>query len=124
MMFLNFQGPQNMTNPFRNDPDYPAQDTAKSIPQHAVLFIVDVSNTVADFVPISIMGGSYQEWQDPEWSNRPDYAAALALIDDTQAEGVIIKNIGSRINTKQKLIFTRGSGKMNVTSTPHVWIGN
>lgn len=123
MMFLNFGGVQNMTNPFADSADYPA-DGGGSIPQHEVLFIVDVSNTVIDFVPLSIMGNSYLEWQDPEWSNNPLYAAALALIDDTQADGVIIKNIGTRTSAKQKLIFTRGSGKLNTTSTPYVWIGN
>ena len=123
MMFLNFYGKQNMTNPFKDSADYPA-DVGGNVSQHAVLFIADVSNTVIDFVPLSIMVGGYQEWQDPEWSNKPSYAAALALIDDSQADGVILKNIGSRTSAKQKLIFTRGSGKLNATSTPSVWIGN
>jgi hypothetical protein len=123
MMFLNFYGKQNMTNPFRDSADYPA-DAGGNVPQHAVLFIADVSNTVIDFVPLSIMGGGYQEWQDPEWSNNPAYAAALALIDDSSADGVFIKNVGTRPAAKQKLVFTRGRGKLNVTSTPFVWIGN
>jgi hypothetical protein len=123
MMFLNFYGKQNMTNPFSGDSDYPA-DGSGNVPQHAVIFITDVSNTVVDFVPLSFAGAGYLEWQDPEWSNRPDYAAALALIDDSKADGVFIKNVGTRPAVKQKLIFTKGRGKMNETSTPCVWIGN
>jgi hypothetical protein len=123
MMFLNFGGQQNLANPFSDSADFP-DDAGGNVPQHAVIFIVDISNTVVDFVPVSLMGTGFQEWQDPEWSNDPAYAAALALIDASSAEGVVIKNIGTRMGTKEKLVFTRGSGKMNATSTPYVWVGN
>jgi hypothetical protein len=125
MMFLNFGGVQNLTNPFVNDSDFPA-DGGGNVPQHAVLLIVDISNTVVDFVPVSLMGGGYRVWQDPEWSNKPEFAAALALINEnsTESDGVFIKNIGVRTISKQRLTFTRGKGKMNATSTPDVWIGN
>jgi hypothetical protein len=125
MMFLNFQGTQNMTNPYQNSSDYP-QNGSGSVPQHVVLFIADITNTVRDFVPLSIMGTSpaYQEWQDPEWSNKPAFGTALALINGTSADGVIIKNIGNRAAPKQTLIFTKGIGKLDDTSTPYIWIGN
>ncbi len=123
MMFLNFYGTQSLVNPFINSPDYPATDTLGTIPMHAVIFIVDMTNTVKDFIPISIAGGDYVSWQDPEWSNDPRYAAALAVIDESRADLVIIKNIGDRNEKKESLIVTIGTGKLNETSTPYVWIG-
>jgi hypothetical protein len=70
------------------------------------------------------MGAPYREWQDPEWSNKPAYAAALAVISDTEASGVLIKNIGTRTTAKQTLVFTTGEGKLDITSNPSLWIGN
>jgi hypothetical protein len=119
MMFLSFSGVQSLINPYNGSSDYPAMD----LPFHAVFFIVDITNTVVDFVPISVMGERYQSWQDPEWSNDPHFAAALAMIDETKADFVIIKNIGDRSKKKELLTVTMGTGKMNVTSTPYIWIG-
>jgi hypothetical protein len=123
MMFLNYTGAQNLSNPFKNSADYPAIDALGTLPMHVAMLIVDMTNTVRDFVPISLMGGGYAAWQDPEWSNDPRFAAALAMIDESQADLVIIKNIGDRTALKETLVLTLGTGKMNETSTPYVWIG-
>jgi hypothetical protein len=122
MMFLNFSGPQNLINPFSHASDYPAFDSLGSLPMHEVIFIVDAANTVKDFIPLKIMKGSYLQWQDPEWSNNPRFLAALALINESQAELVMIKNIGDGNKTKDRMILTIGAGKLNDTSTPFVWI--
>jgi hypothetical protein len=123
MMFLSFSGVQSLINPYKGSSDYPAMDTAGALPLHAVFFIADITNTVIDFVPISVMGENYRSWQDPEWSNDPRFAAALAMIDETRADFVLVKNIGDRSKKKEILTVTRGTGKMDVTSTPYVWIG-
>jgi hypothetical protein len=126
MMFLNFGGsvPQNLINPFEDDPTYPANSQGV-LPMHSVLFVVDTTNTVKNFIPISLMGSGYSAWQCPQWSNKPDFAAALAASNDESASWdlVLLKNISSRGN-EQKLIVTLGSGKMNTESTPFLWIGN
>ena len=122
MMFLSFSGIQSLVNPFKTSPDYPAQDTAGTLLTHAVFFVVDITNTVKDFVAIDIMGSGYQEWQDPEWSNNPRFAAALAMIDESRSDFVIIKNIGDRSKKKEVLVATIGTGKLNETSTPYIWI--
>jgi len=59
----------------------------------------------------------------PEWSNNPQFAAALGVIDDAQADGIIIKNVGDPASKKAFLKFTLGKGKLDVTSTPYIWIG-
>lgn len=122
MMFLNFGGVQTMNNPFIGASDYPDS----LIVDHSVLFIVDYTNTVRDYVALSLLNkayGGYSEWQTPEWSNNPQFAAALGVINDNQADGIIIKNIGNHMATKTFLKFTLGKGKLNVESRPYIWIG-
>jgi hypothetical protein len=121
MMFLNFEGKQNMNNPFVGSADYPDS----FVQQHTILYIVDHTNTVRDYIPLSQLSaiGGYAEWQDPEWSNDPRFAAALGVIDDAQADGIIIKNMGDRTVAKAFLKFTLGKGKLDQTSTPYIWIG-
>jgi hypothetical protein len=121
MMFLNFGGKQSLTNPFLQNADFPADS---NLGMHAFMFIVDISNTVQDYVPVTIMGNGYHAWQCPEWSNDSAFAAAIALPDESSAtgEGVVIKGIGDRAAAKETLIFTRGDGKLNASSTPSVWI--
>jgi len=123
MMFLNFKGVQNMNNPFIGAADYPDS----FIVEHSVLFIVDYTNTVRDYVPLSLLNaagyGGYSEWQTPEWSNNPQFAAALGVINDNQADGIIIKNVGNHAATKAFLKFTLGKGKLNLESRPYIWIG-
>jgi hypothetical protein len=123
MMFLNFAGKQSLVNPFQQNNDFPADSI---LGMHAFLLIADINNTVRDYVPITIMGNSYHAWQCPEWSNDSSFAAAIALADEAAAtgEGVIIKGVGDRAATKETMIFTRGVGKLNFSSTPSVWINN
>jgi hypothetical protein len=126
MMFLNFNSVQALTNPFADDSAYPANSQGV-LPMHSVLFIVDVSNTVINFIPISIMAnyGTYSAWQCPQWSNNPNFAAALAASNDesTSWDLVLIKNVSYR-RKEIPLKMTVGSGKMNTESTPCLWIGN
>jgi hypothetical protein len=96
------------------------------IPMHRILFIVNTQNTVVDYVSLDLLMakyGTYQEWQDPEWSNNPRFAAALGVIDDANADGVIIKGVGDATIVKEVLKVTPGKFKLNPTSTPSVWIG-
>ncbi|MBN2188847.1 MAG: hypothetical protein JW699_05290 [Chitinispirillaceae bacterium] len=116
MMFLNIGGKENLT--ILDSTGYPV-DAFGNVAQHALIFIVDISNTVQTFLPIAMVGSAYYQWQDPEWSNRPDFAAALACLNEAEADGVFLN-----VATKSTLRFTRGAGKMNATSTPSVWIGN
>ncbi len=123
MLFLNFYGVQNFAeNTFAGLPDYPA-DKDGNLPLHAVCFIVDAGNRVCDYIPIGAAGKAYREWQDPEWSNDPDFAVALAVIDEGNADAAIIKNIGDGNRRKDILIITTGKYKLNYNSTPYLWIG-
>ncbi|MGA3051078.1 MAG: hypothetical protein ABSE00_04075 [Chitinispirillaceae bacterium] len=124
MMFLNIGGVQNLLGTFSTDPTYPA-DAQGNLPEHSVLFIVDVSNTVINFIPISIMGSGYAAWQCPQWSNNQNYAIAIAASNDgsTSWDLVLIKNVRTK-DGESSLILTVGSGKMNTNSTPSLWIGN
>ena len=123
MMFLNFFGKQNFSaNPFAGSADYPA-DKSGALPMHGVLYIVDAGNAVRDFIPLSLAGGSYREWEDPEWSNRPGFIIALAVIDEGNADAVVIRNIGDGFRKKAAMLITPGKFKLNYTSTPCLWIG-
>lgn len=123
MMFLNIEGVQSLTNPFLGNADFPSSHLG----EHAFLLIADAGNTVRDYVPITVMGNSYHAWQCPEWSNNPQFAAAMALADDasSKGDGVIIKGMGTTVSPKEILVFTQGTGKLNTQrSTPYVWVGN
>jgi hypothetical protein len=120
MMFLNLGGVQTLNNPH----GFPVTGTLND---HTFLFIVDAGNAVQDYIPITIMGSGYNAWQCPEWSNNPQFAAAMALPNDLlpTGDGVIIKGIGNQGGQKETLIFTQGNGKLNTQrSTPYVWVGN
>lgn len=124
MMFLNFYGKQNFSaNPFAGSADYPA-DNNGVLPMHGVLYIVDGDNAVRDYIPSSLAGRSYNQWQDPEWSNRPDVVIALAVLDEGAADAFIIRNVGDGNRTKGAMLVTPGKFKLNDTSTPCLWIGN
>ena len=123
MMFLNIGGAQNLNNPFLGNSDFPSPQ----IGQHAMIFIVDSKNTVIDYIPLTLLAsnyGSYDEWQDPEWSNNSRFAMALGVLNESDADAVIIKNIGNGAVAKKVLRITPGKLKLNVTSTPYIWIGN
>jgi hypothetical protein len=122
MMFLNIGGPQHLNNPFSGNADFPGT----VLPPHSVLFIVNTENTVLDYVPLSLATSKYLpylEWQDPEWSNNPGFASALGVIDEANADIMIIKNIDDRMLAKELLNVTPDKYKVNSTSTPYLWIG-
>jgi hypothetical protein len=112
MMFLNFQGEQNLSGTHSDDPTYPA-DASGSIDQHDVIFIVDETNTVWDFIPVV---DKYIQWQDPEWSNLPNFATALGDMGNG-TEAVIIN-----LETRENLVLTpHDDYKLEITSTPSMW---
>ncbi len=122
MMFLNIGGKQNLYNPFSGNPDF----TDPLIPQHAMLFIVDTKNDLVDYVPLRLATAKYRpyiEWQDPEWSNAQRFATVLGVIDDANADMIIVKGIGDASAAKEILNVTTGKYKLNSTSTPYLWIG-
>lgn len=108
MMFLNFAGVQNMNN-------YPRTP----VDQHKVIFIVDKdNNAVSSFDVNDVLGASKGEWQDPEWSNNPDYFAAVA--SDGGIYDVYIVNI----NTGKALRMNNPDNfRANDSSTPFLFIG-
>ena len=80
-----------------------------------------------DYIALSQLNaayGGYSEWQTPEWSNNPQFAAAVGVINDAQADGIIIKNIGDHTSTKMFLKFTLGKGKLDIESDPIFGSGN
>ena len=123
MMFLNIQGKQNLINPFlTTDAFFP---TDSLLEEHSVVFIVNTNNTVVDYIPLTLAAtaGTYSELQDPEWSNKGNFAAVLGVVSGNTADGLLVKNIGNNSMTKAVLKFSEGSGKLNATSTPYLWIG-
>lgn len=109
MMFLNFAGVQNLNN-YATTP----------IGEHRDVFIVDKSNSVVAFFDLStVLDASKQEWQDPEWSNNPDYFAALA--SDASGNWDVY---AVRISTGKTLrINNPANFHLNGTSRPYVFMG-
>jgi Tol biopolymer transport system component len=106
MMFLNYSGIQNLGG-----------YAATSIDMHKVVFIVDRTNTVVSSFDVNgVIGASKGEWQDPEWSNNPDYFAALAS-DGARWDVYLVK-----ISSKKALRLTTDSFRVNDSSAPFVFI--
>jgi hypothetical protein len=107
MMFLCFAGKQNMIN-----------DSAGVVNEHAVIYVVDKADSVQWFIG---KPANYGEWQDPEWSNNPNFAAALlGKAGEAKYDGVIIRRSDKQI---LKVMTADSYDKMDNTSTPYVWIG-
>jgi hypothetical protein len=108
MMFLNFAGVQNLnSNPYGN----------ASVGIHQAVFIVDKSNSVVSAFDLNtILGASKGEWQCPEWSNNPDYFAALAS-DAGNYDIYLVK-----ISTKKALRINTDNFRVNSSSTPYIFI--
>jgi len=123
MMFLNIGGKQNLQNPAgAGNLDFQTQ----LFSEHSMLFIVNTENSLVDYVPLGLATAKYYpylEWQDPEWSNIPRFAAALGVINDANADLILIKGIADRSAPKEILNVTPGKFKLNATSTPSLWIG-
>ena len=109
MMFLNFSGVQNMNT------SIVGVDFGSTNP-HDHIFIVDALNRVQNYIAIP---ADYPQWQDPEWSNKPNFATALGRINEAEYDGVIIN-----LSTKNHIVFTTGANILDNTSTPSLWIGN
>jgi hypothetical protein len=111
MMFLNINGPQNL----KNDPY-----GGKPIAQHKVIFIVDKSNTVVNSFDVdSVFSSQRTEWQDPEYTNHPDFFCALAKDNADGWDAFLIcisKKTALMINNLQEI-------RLNETSTPYMYIG-
>jgi hypothetical protein len=106
MMFLSFAGLQNLNG-------YPPT----VLGMHKVIFIVDKTNTVINSFDVNAMlGASKGEWQCPEWSNNPDYFAALA--SDAGNYDIYLVNI----KTKKALRINTDSFRVNASSTPFIFI--
>ena len=108
MMFLNFAGVQTLNNnPYGN----------ASVGLHKAVFIVDKSNSVVSAFDLNTMlGASKGEWQCPEWSNNPDYFAALA--SDADNYDIYLVNI----KTKKALRINTDNFRVNASSTPYIFI--
>jgi hypothetical protein len=110
MMFLNFGGKQNLlNNPYPNG----------QVGEHLAVFVVDISNNVVDhFDLMTMLGAAKQEWQCPEWSNNPDYFAALATEDMKKYDVYVV-----RISTHTLLRLNNPANfRLNGSSTPYVFI--
>lgn len=120
MMFLNIGGKQTMKGEYVNDPSYPkgldAQTPGDSIKQHHVVFIVDATDTVRDFYAVD--RDKYFQWQDPEWSNLPNFATVLGdLPNSSDADGLLLN-----LTTEETLNLTpHDDYKLDATSTPSMW---
>jgi hypothetical protein len=106
MMFLNIAGTQNFIN-FKT-----------SVSEHKMIFIADkANNAVFHFDVNELLGASKGEWQDPEWSNNPDYFAALAS-DAGNYDFYLVKiSAGKALRLNIPDNF-----RANATSTPYVFI--
>lgn len=110
MMFLCFSGVQNL-NGLGSLADV-------AVNQHEYIFVVDTLNTVQWYM--QKLDG-YGEWQDPEWSNNPGFAAALLGTPPAgKYDGVIIRRSDK---ATLKVMASDSYDKMDNTSKPFVWIG-
>ncbi|HUI90963.1 MAG TPA: hypothetical protein VLX68_01840 [Chitinivibrionales bacterium] len=107
MMFLNFPGPQNINN-------FPTT----SVGEHKMVFIVDKSNSLVNAFNVNtVLDASVVEWQCPEWSNNPDYFAALASQDQVNYDIYLVQiSTGKafRLNIPKEF-------QVNWSSTPYVF---
>ncbi|MFC1585914.1 hypothetical protein ACFL5V_10240 [Fibrobacterota bacterium] len=104
MLFLNFQGEQNMTG-----------DPTGAVGQHHIIYFLDNTNTYQDHIAVPT---GIPEWQDPEWSTHPDYIVALGG-EPAGPQHVYI------IRRSDKAVFKITEGlTLNDTSTPHLWVGS
>jgi hypothetical protein len=110
MLFLNFQGKQNLNGDFLSDPDYPA-DAEGVVAQHDVIYFVDNTNTVVDFIAVP---SEYDQLQDPEWSYDEKFVTALGKISDTNTDGLIFNTESGN--------YTHFAKGLDITSTPFVWM--
>jgi hypothetical protein len=107
MMFLSFASPQNLKG-------YPTTP----IGFHKVIFIVDKTNTVIKSFDVNtVLDASKVEWQCPEWSNNPDYFAALASDAAGNYDIYLVK-----ISTGKALRINTDNFRVNGSSTPYVFI--
>jgi Tol biopolymer transport system component len=105
MMFLNFAGTQNFNN-FKT-----------FVNEHKMIFIADKNNLVIKSFDVNtVLGASKGEWQCPEWSNNPDYFAALA------SEGSNYDIYLVNIKTGKALRLNNPSFPVSSSSTPYVFI--
>lgn len=78
---------------------------------HEYLFIADISGTVKSHVPPP---EGFVSWDDPEWSNTPPFAVAVARDKNEAAKGIWIIN-GS---TGEAVQFVSGTE----LSMPYLWV--
>jgi hypothetical protein len=88
------------------------------IGMHEYLFIADKTNTALWYLK---MPAGYFEWQCPEWTNDSNFVVAIAKITepvtDDRYDCFLIKRSDNKI-----LKLTNSDFKMDVTSTPSLWI--
>lgn len=92
------------------------------IHEHQMIFLVDTSNTVVNFYRSP---QEYNGWQDPHWSNNPDFAAVLGSIPDVnsvwyqrKADCIILN-----LKTKEYVKLNRSRTFLGESSSPYLWIG-
>jgi hypothetical protein len=109
MLFLNLEGPLNLTVP----QEWKSQYSSIADIAHDRLTIVDSSNTVRwflikpDFLPQA-------ELQDPEWSRHPNYIAFIGD-NDLASDGYIVR-------ISDKAVLKINKGRLQANSTPHLWL--
>jgi hypothetical protein len=113
MMFLSINGVQNMSNdPFKST----------SLTQHRVVYIVDATNSVVEAFDINSLL-SYPDgsgWQDPEWSNKPNFFCTLAK---SEGVGGTWDCFLVRISDKKMLKLNTPPLEFSSTATPSVHLG-
>ncbi len=118
MMFLNIGGRQNLAN-----------DTS-SYSQHEIVYIVNINNeSVFSFNKNEVFSESRGEWQDPEWSNHPDYFIVLSKSKTRSAEEntqaldpydcyvVTVNNTPETVKINNDELFG-----MQENASPYLWI--
>jgi hypothetical protein len=109
MMFLNIGGIQTMNNmPFGN----------AKIGEHKYVIIADTNNNYINGFDISqILFFPNGNWQDPEWSNSPDYFTAVASSGDGKWDGYLVSiKTGKAIRLNNASVMT-----LTDSSTPYAF---
>ncbi len=106
-------------------PGYPNLVAPKLYAQHQILLIGDATSTlpghIVDFIdtpPAELALG--KTWDDPEWSNRPDYAVASTRGLDANGNPVQPDLYLIKISTRETLKLASGAGFY----MPIAWLGS
>lgn len=117
-MFLNISGYQKLAN------------DKQTYLQHEIIYIVNKDNEAVHRINHNTLFGSgYGEWQDPEWSNHPEFLITLLENNDSERNKIpqtSYECIIVRLTTLYQTLQINNPNYLGLSgdASPELWIGN